>query len=174
METSFLRARRAGIETNSGGNGTLNRSMAEVAAGREDLLLAADPDFFTIHSNASISDILHPNTPRLEVVPTYNGLPMTAKDIFAIALSTMVLSAEQGPKTQCVGITGDGFDMVPIFDAYGQSLLKYHSLIRAMRILTRWMAWMKRFEEIDIKLLRDDTVIGIGRLKRFEQDEAAR
>lgn len=169
--TSSLRARQAGMEDNLLWNCSSNTSLSEAAGGADNLLSTADPDIPPILNNNTISATSPPNTPQLEVVPTYNGLPMTAKDIFTIALSTMVLGAEQGPKTPCLGITGDAFDMVPLFDSHGQSLLKYHSLIRAMRLLTRWMAAMHRFGEVDIQLVRDEVVIGLGRLKRFGADE---
>lgn len=161
------------MEDNSDWNGSFNRSLAERAGGAEGLLWTADPDHPTILSNGSIGEMSPLNTPQLRVSPMYNGLPMTAKDIFTIALSVMVLGAEQGPKTACVRIRGDAFDMVPIFDSHGQSLLKYHSLIRAMRLLTRWMAAMNRFGEIDIELIRDEVTIGVGRLKKFNADSAA-
>ena len=173
IPTAFLRARGTGMENSSDWNGSVNRSLAEGAGGAEALLWTADPDDSTILSHGSIGGILPPNTPQLRVAPTYNGLPMTAKDIFTIALSAMVLGAEQGPKTACARITGDALDMIPIFDSHGQSLLKYHSLIRAMRLLTRWMAAMNRFGEIDIELIRDEVTIGLGRLKKFNADSAA-
>lgn len=148
-------------------NGTFNGSVAGGTAGAEDLLLTADPDVSTGSSNFSISETSPLHTPQLQVVPTYHGLPMTAKEIFTIALSTMVLGAEERPASACGGIQGNAFDMIPIFDSHGGSLLKYHSLIRAMRVLTRWMAARNRFGEIDIELLRDGVVIGVGRLKKY-------
>ena len=171
--TSFLRARRAGMENNSDWSGVFNRSLAEGAGGAEDSLRTADPDDSTVFSNGSMGEMSTLSTPHLRVAPTYNGLSMTAKDTFTIALSVMVLGAEQGPKTACARIRGDAFDMNPIFDAHGQSLLKYHSLIRAMRLLTRWMVAMNRFGEVDIELLRDEVTIGLGRLKKFNADSEA-
>ena len=172
VPTSSLRRRRAGMEDNLSLNGSFNRSLAEEAGGAEDLLLTADPDDSTVLSNGSMVDMSLLTTPQLRVAPTYNGLPMTAHDIFTLAISVMVLGAEQGPKNACPRIRGDAFDMIPIFDSHGQSLLKYHSLIRAMRLLTRWMVAMHRFGEIDIELIRDDVTIGLGRLKRYNADSA--
>lgn len=105
------------------------------------------------------------STPQLEVIPTYNGETMTAKDVFAIALDVMVLGAEKGPAEPVSRITTRTFDMIPIHGAYGERGLRYKALVKTMRILTRWMVAQRRFAEVDIELGRDGVVIAIGRLK---------
>lgn len=155
---TFLRGtHKAGTSDAPGSSESRNQTM----------LLTPDPDVSVVVTNASNPGTGPLEAPQLRVVPTYNGLAMTSKEIFTIALSTMVLGAEQGPETPCSGIIGDAFDVIPIIDAHGRSLLKYRSLIRAMRVLTRWMVAKNRFGEIDVELIRDGVVIGIGRLKKF-------
>ena len=154
---------------------SFNKSLAGGAGGDERLnaiLLTGDPDISTIADNNSNSEITTLHSPQLQVVPTYNGLPMTSNYVFAIALAVMVLGAEKGPQQACTGIRDDSFDMIPIFDMQRQSLLKYHSLIKAMRVLTRWMVANNRFGEVDVELWRDGVVIGIGRLKKISTEVA--
>ena len=110
-----------------------NKSLAGGAGADEGLnaiLWTADPDISTIADNNSNSELTNLHSPQLQVVPTYNGLPMTSNSIFAIALAKMVLGAEKGPQQACTGIRDGSFDMVPILDTQGQSLLKFHSLIK--------------------------------------------
>ena len=148
---------------------SFNKSLAGGAGGAEGLnaiLLTADPDTSTIADNNSNSKMITLHSPQLQVVPTYNGLPMTSNYIFTIALAIMVLGTEKGPQQACTGIRDGSFDMIPILDTRGQSLLKFHSLIKAMRVLTRWMVAKNRFGEVDVELWRDGVVIGIGRLKK--------
>lgn len=78
----------------------------------------------------------------------------------------MRLGAKKGPDEPCPRILGDAWEMIPIFDAEGQSMMKFCSRIKAMRLLTRWVGGGKnRFGEVDIELMRDGAVIGIERLK---------
>ncbi|CAD6594047.1 MAG: hypothetical protein ASARMPREDX12_007994 [Alectoria sarmentosa] len=134
--------------------------------GLNAILLTADPDISTIADNNSNNKIITLHSPQLQVVPTYNGLPMTSNYILAIALTIMALGAEKGPQQACNGIRDGSFDMIPILDTQGQSLLKFHSLIKAMRVLTRLMVAKNKFGEVDVELWRDGVVIGIGRLKK--------
>ena len=166
-------AHRTSVSGVLGMNGLFNKSLtgrAGAADGLDTMLLTPDPDDLTVtNSNDSSPETIKTlYSPQLQVMPIYNGLPMTARDIFAVALSAMILGAEKGPNTACQGIRDHGLDMIPIFDTQGHSLLKYHSLIRAMRVLTRWMVAKNRFGEVDIELTRDGVVIGIGRLKKFD------
>lgn len=104
------------------------------------------------------------SAPQLEVIPTYNGQTMTVKDVFAIALDAMVLSAEKGSAEPVSRITTGTFDMLPICDAHEQTEFRYKSLVETMRILMRWMVAKKRFAEVDVELVRDGLVIALGRL----------
>lgn len=106
------------------------------------------------------------SAPQLEVIPTYNGQPMSVEDVLGIALAIIVFGAEKGPAEPVSRITTAMFDMIPMFDLQGQTSLKYRALVKTMRVLTRWMVAKKRFEEVDIELRRDGVVIGIGRLKK--------
>ena len=102
---------------------------------------------------------------QLEVIPKYNGQTMATKDVFAIALDVMVLGAEKGPAEPVSRITTRTFDMLPIYDAHGQTELRYKALVKTMRILMRWMVAKKRFAKVDVELVRDGVVIVLGRLK---------
>ncbi|KAL9064727.1 MAG: hypothetical protein Q9161_008698 [Pseudevernia consocians] len=171
VPTSLQGTHKAGTSDAPGLSDSYNKSSAgatRAADPLQTLLLTPDPDI-SIVTNASNRGTPPLDAPHLRVVPTYNGLPMTSKEIFTIALATMVLGAEQGPETACSGIMGAALDVIPIIDAQGQPLLKYHSLIKAMRVLTRWMVAKNRFGEIDVELIRDGVVIAIGRLKKFNQ-----
>lgn len=172
LPTYPLGAHQASVSGASGLNGLFNKSLADGAGaveGLDAMLLTPDPDISTVtnSNNSNLGAMKSLHAPQLEVIPTYNGRSMTARDIFAIALSTIVLGAEEGPETSCSGIQDDALDIIPIFDTQGQSLLKYRSLVKAMRLLTNWMAAKNRFGEIDIELTRDGVVIAIGRLKMF-------
>ena len=138
----------------------------------DTLLYIADPDSSTPGSNSSHLRVTPLSRPQLQVVPTYNGGPMTSETVFVAALGAMVAGAEHGPGEPCPRITGDTLKIVPIFDAGGQSVMKYRSLIRAMRILTRWMAANQRFGEIDFEVKRDGAIIGTGRLKNANSEVA--
>ena len=131
------------------------------------LLYTSDPDPTTPASNTSHDSSNLLSRARLQVIPSYNGSPMPSRNVFIASLSVMVLGAERGPDEPCPRISGNSWEITPIWDAEGKSLLKFRSLIRAMRLLTRWMAANRRFAEVDIELKRDGVVIGHGQLRRF-------
>ena len=111
---------------------------------------------------------------QLRVIPRYNGAPMSTHDVFTRALNAMVQGAENGPNAPCNGIPGvRGFDITPERDEQGQSLLKYRQVIKAMRILTRWMVAMERFGEIDFVLEGNGVIIARGRIQNYQSQSLA-
>ena len=103
---------------------------------------------------------------RLTIVPTYKGVSLSPRAVFGTAIDIMVLGAESGPNTYCLGLQRVGVEVVGEKDAAGEPLLKYKSLIRAMSILMSWMVAMDRFGEIDVEIRRDQTLVGRVRIKK--------
>lgn len=80
----------------------------------------------------------------------------------------MGVGADIGPEEPCSSVSiANGFDITPELDDRGQSLLKYRQLIKAMRILWRWMVGQERFGEIDFVLRRHGVKIAQGRIQNF-------
>lgn len=80
----------------------------------------------------------------------------------------MGVGADNGPEEPCSSISiVNGFSITPEVDDRGQSLLKYRQLIKAMRILWRWMVGRERFGEIDFELQRHGAKIAQGRIQNF-------
>lgn len=148
-----------------------NASVAVVTDDVDDedagLTFTDDDDMFpNSTTNVTTLDTKTPvSTPQFEAIPRYNGQTMAVKDVFAIALDVMVLGAEKGPFEPVSRITTRTFDMLPIYDAHGQTKLRYKALVKTMRILMRWMVAKKRFAEVDVELVRDGVVMALGRLK---------
>lgn len=103
---------------------------------------------------------------QLRVIPRYHGALMTTYHVFSRVLAVMGVGADSGPEEPCNSISGvGGFDITPEFDERGQSRLKYRQLIKAMRILSRWMVGQQRFYEVDFELQRDGVKIAQGRIQ---------
>ena len=105
---------------------------------------------------------------QLRVIPTFNGTPMSTYDVVSRVLAVMGVGADSGPEELCSSISiVNGFNIAPELDDRGQSLLKYRQLIKAMRILWRWMVGRERFGEIDFELQRHGSKIAQGRIQNF-------
>lgn len=111
-------------------------------------------------TSADVSD-----TGRLTIDPTFNGVPLSPRAVFGAAIDVMASGAEYGPDTSCLRLQRAEIDIIGRRDAAGNVLLKYKHLIRAMSILTSWLARINRFGEIDIKILRGGVWIGTVRIK---------
>lgn len=136
-----------------------------VGVGAEDVSLTVDDrDLVNDTSTATMGTQLQA-THQLAIVPTYRGVRMTATLVFATALAVMVAGAEQGPESACTGFHDPGVQLVPERDARGRPLITWSQVIKAMRLLTRWMVAQDRYEEIDLRILRDGRLIAKGRLK---------
>ena len=104
---------------------------------------------------------------RLEIRPTYNGRPMTSRQVFDRALRVMVSGSERGIHAVVDGYEDPGIEVTSRRDpATGELLLQWRYVIKAMRILTKWMVAMDRFGEIYVEILRDDDTVGEVRLKQ--------
>ena len=121
----------------------------------------------------SSSDLRNATTPvdvsdtgRLTIEPTFNGVPLSPRNVFGAAIDVMVFGAEYGPDTYCLRLQRAEVDIIGESDASGSALMKYKHLIRAMSILTSWMVRMDRFGEIDVRILRDGFLIGTVRIKK--------
>ncbi|MCJ1455180.1 hypothetical protein MMC28_005534 [Mycoblastus sanguinarius] len=139
---------------------SISDNITEVNQGDINLVY---PDL-SINATGGIGTTLE--APQLEIVPHYRGLPMTARQVFGTALGVMVAGAEGGPENPCPGFANAEFEVEPELDAQGQPLLEYRQLIKAMKILTRWMVAKRYYAEIDIKLRRDGLEIAQARLKQ--------
>ena len=106
------------------------------------------------------------DTGRLTIDPTFNGVPLSPRAVFGAAINVMVSGAEYGPDTYCLRLQSAEVDVIGKRDAAGDELMKYKHLIRAMSILTSWMARIDRFGEIDVRILRDGVTIGTVRIKK--------
>lgn len=105
---------------------------------------------------------------QLRVIPRYNGAPMSTYDVVSRVLAVMGVGADSGPEAPCSGISiVNGFNITPELDNLGQSQLKYRQLIKAMRILWRWMVEGERFGEVDFELQRHGAKIAQGRIQNF-------
>ena len=103
---------------------------------------------------------------QTRVIPTYRGAKMSSFEVFRWALEAMVVAAEQGPNVRCNGLRVDsGIIIRSEYDGRGQSLLWYRHVIKAMKILTRWMVDNDRFAEMDFELQRDGVTIAQGRIQ---------
>lgn len=104
---------------------------------------------------------------QLRVIPRYNGAPMTVYDVFIKVLAVMGVGADNGPEEPCNSLSGvAGFEITPELDDRGQSRLKYRQVIKAMRILSRWMDGQERFGEVDFELQKDGVKIAQGRIQK--------
>ena len=111
---------------------------------------------------------------QLRVIPSYNGASMSTYDVFSKLLAIMGVGADNGPEELCSSFSGvRGFGITPEFDDGGQSRLKYRQLIKAMRILWRWMVGQERFGEVDFELQRDGVKIAQGRIQNFPSQSLA-
>jgi len=106
------------------------------------------------------------DTMKLTIVPRYNGASISARSVFGTAINVMVIGAENGPNTYCLRLLRPEVEIITEYDAAGNPLLKYKSLIRAMGMLTTWMVGMDRFGEIDVEIRRGEILIGRARIKR--------
>lgn len=111
---------------------------------------------------------------QLRVIPRYNGASMSTYDVFTRLLGAMGIGAAAGPEETCNNIAGlGGFDITPELDGEGQSLLKFRQLIKAMRLLARWLVAQQRFGEVDFELQRDRAKIAQGRIQNFHSQSLA-
>ena len=111
---------------------------------------------------------------QLRVIPRYNGASMTTYHVFSKVLAVMGVGADTGPEEPCNSLSGvGGFAITPEVDDQGQSRLKYRQLIKAMRILSRWMVAQERFGEIDFELQKDGVKIAQGRIQNIPSPSLA-
>ena len=78
----------------------------------------------------------------------------------------MVLGAENGPNTYCLRLLRPEVEVISELDRYGQPMLKYKHVIRAMAILMGWMVTRNEFGEVDVEILRGGIRIGESRIKK--------
>ena len=104
---------------------------------------------------------------RLGIHPTYDGRPLTARQVFDRALRTMVSGSERGIDTVVDRFEDPGIEVNSARDPVtGELLLKWRQVIKAMRMLARWMVARNRYGEVNVEILRDGENIGRVRLKQ--------
>ena len=105
---------------------------------------------------------------QIEIRPTYNGVSMSAREIFQIALDVMVAGSEQGINTPVDHNLGSYF---MVWTARrdpqtGQPLLRWRQVIKAMKLLTRWMVALDHFGEVDVEILKAGDSVARIRLQQ--------